>query len=101
MLAAPYSIGCIGNEDNISRVKSERKRRCRLQGRVSGERTIRVAKESEVEERKCPECGSGNMRRSQMRGFWERGVLRTIGVRAYRCEKCDHRYNEFRLGKDK
>ena len=70
-------------------------------GLVSGERAIGVVKESEVEERKCPECGSGNMRRSQMRGFWERGVLRTIGVRAYRCEKCDHRYYEFRLGKDK
>ena len=54
-----------------------------------------------TEERKCPECGSGNMRRSQMRGFWERGVLRTIGVRAYRCERCDDRYYEFRLGKDK
>ncbi len=60
-----------------------------------------MVKKYELEERKCPECGSGNMRRSQMRGFWERGVLRTIGVRAYRCEKCDHRSYEFRLGKDK
>jgi len=70
-------------------------------GLVSGERAIGVVKESKVEERKCPECGSGNMRRSQMRGFWERGVLRTIGVRAYRCERCFYRYYEFRLGKAK
>jgi DNA-directed RNA polymerase subunit RPC12/RpoP len=59
---------------------------------VSGERAIGVVKEAEVEERKCPECGSGNMRRSQMRGFWERGVLRTTGVRAYRCERCFYRF---------
>jgi C4-type Zn-finger protein len=70
-------------------------------GLVSGVRVIGVVKESQVEERKCPECGSGNMRRSQMRGFWERGVLRTIGVRAYRCERCFYRYYESRLGKAK
>jgi len=60
-----------------------------------------VVEESEVEERKCPECGSGNMRRSRMRGFWERVVLRTIGVRAYRCERCFHRNYEFGRGEDK
>jgi hypothetical protein len=42
--------------------------------------------------RKCPGCRSAQVRRSQMRGFWEHGVLRTVGVRAYRCESCDKRY---------
>ena len=60
-----------------------------------------MVKESEVEEQKCPECGSGNMRRSRMRGFWERVVLRTIGVKAYRCERCFYRYYEFRRGEAK
>jgi transcriptional regulator NrdR family protein len=45
--------------------------------------------------RKCPECRSKHVRRSQMRGFWEYGVLRAIGVRAYRCESCDKRYYGF------
>jgi hypothetical protein len=31
-----------------------------------------------------------------MRGFVERGVLKLIGVRAYRCESCDRRYYEFK-----
>jgi rubredoxin len=60
-----------------------------------------VVKDCEVEERKCPECGCGDKRRSHMRGLWERGVLRTIGVRAYRCDACQHRYYEFQLGKAK
>jgi len=60
-----------------------------------------VVKEYKVEERKCPKCSSGNMRRSQMRGFWERVVLRTIGVKAYRCERCFYRYYEFRRGEAK
>ena len=41
---------------------------------------------------KCPMCGSGEVRRSQMRGLWERGLLKTVGVKAYRCEHCDARY---------
>ena len=52
--------------------------------------------EAKPEERKCPECGSGQVRRSQMRGFWENGVLRAVGVRAYRCESCDNRYLQIR-----
>jgi DNA-directed RNA polymerase subunit RPC12/RpoP len=74
----------------------------RFQGRrASGERAIGVVKEYKVEERKCPKCGSGGMRRSQMRGFWEQVVLRTIGAKAYRCERCDHRYYQFRPGEAK
>jgi hypothetical protein len=49
-------------------------------------------KQAVLKERKCPRCGSHETRRSQMRGLWERGVLKTIGVRAYRCETCDHRF---------
>jgi len=45
--------------------------------------------------RKCPGCRSKHVRRSQMRGFWEHGVLRAVGVRAYRCESCDKRYYGF------
>jgi C4-type Zn-finger protein len=60
-----------------------------------------VAKEYQVEERKCPECGIGGMRRSRMREPWERVVLRTIGVKAYRCESCFYRYYEFRHGEAK
>jgi hypothetical protein len=36
------------------------------------------------------------VRRSQMRGFVERGTLRLIGMRAYRCESCDQRHYNFR-----
>ena len=60
-----------------------------------------MVKEYKVEERKCPECGSGDMRRSRMRGLWERVVLRTIGVNAYRCERCLFRHYEFRPGEAK
>ena len=41
---------------------------------------------------RCPMCGSRDVRRSQMRGLWERGLLKTAGVKAYRCERCDVRY---------
>ena len=60
-----------------------------------------MVKESEVEGRKCPECGSGDMRRSRRRGFWERVVLRMVGVKAYRCERCFYRYYEFWRGEAK
>ena len=49
-----------------------------------------------VRKRTCPRCGSEETRRSQMRGIIERGLLRTIGMRAYRCESCDYRYHEFK-----
>jgi len=48
--------------------------------------------EAKAQERRCPECGSSNVRRSQMRGLWERGVLKPLGVRAFRCAACDQRY---------
>jgi transcriptional regulator NrdR family protein len=48
-----------------------------------------------VRVRKCPACRSEHVHRSHMRGFWEHGVLRAVGVRAYRCESCDNRYYGF------
>ena len=58
-------------------------------------------KAAKIEERKCPECGSRTVRRSQMRGLWERGVLRAVGVKAYRCEGCDKRYYEFKGSRER
>ena len=55
--------------------------------------TVKAAK---IKGHKCPECGSGAVRRSQMRGILERGVYRVIGMRAYRCEACDYRYLQFK-----
>lgn len=49
-----------------------------------------------AKKRKCPECGSEQVRRSQMRGFLERSLFRIIGLRAHRCESCDYRYYEFK-----
>jgi len=60
-----------------------------------------VLEEIRTEKRYCPECRSQKVRRSQMRGFWERGVLKMIGVRAYRCEGCDKRYYKFKCIEDK
>lgn len=42
-------------------------------------------------ERQCPSCGSDALRRSQMRGFIERCILKVIGMKAFRCESCDRR----------
>jgi transposase-like protein len=42
----------------------------------------------------CPRCGAA-VHRSQMRGFLERGILRPVGVRAYRCSGCDERFLRF------
>lgn len=61
-----------------------------------GEVTVNEVKAANVKKHKCPKCGSKEVRRSQMRGLWERGVLRALGVRAYRCDGCDHRYYEFK-----
>jgi ribosomal protein L37AE/L43A len=44
------------------------------------------------QQHRCPMCGSRDVRRSQMRGLWERALLKTVGVKAYRCECCDARY---------
>jgi hypothetical protein len=51
--------------------------------------------------RRCRECGSDEVRRSQMRGFVERVVLRALGIRAYRCEACDRRYYSFQMKDEK
>ena len=51
--------------------------------------------------RKCPVCGSTIVRRSQMIGFFERSMLRIIGLRAFRCEDCDHRFFSFKSDDDK
>ena len=48
-----------------------------------------------AKERRCPNCGNEELRRSQMRGFVERHVLKAIGMHAYRCERCDRRYYGF------
>jgi len=61
------------------------------------------AKEDKSERRKCPPCGSTAVRRSQMRGPWEL-ILKLMGYRAYRCERCDRRHYEFRgkeVGREK
>ena len=42
--------------------------------------------------RLCPRCQTADLHRSQMRGLIERGILRAIGFRAYRCDSCDHRF---------
>ena len=48
--------------------------------------------------RMCPTCQSGKVHRSQMRGLLERGVLRNLGMRAFRCEECDARFFRFGAG---
>jgi predicted RNA-binding Zn-ribbon protein involved in translation (DUF1610 family) len=50
---------------------------------------VNVVKAAKLER---PKCGSEGVRRSQMRRLVERGVLKMVGVRAYRCESCDWRY---------
>jgi hypothetical protein len=40
----------------------------------------------------CPSCRGDMVRRSHMSGFVERGILRGLGVRAFRCEACDERF---------
>jgi len=56
---------------------------------------MNATKEVKTGGRKCPACRSKQVRRSQMQGFWEHGVLRAVGVRAYRCENCDKRHYGF------
>jgi hypothetical protein len=46
-------------------------------------------------EKTCPACKAKKVRRSQMRGLLERGLLKPLGVKAYRCECCDHRFYRF------
>jgi ribosomal protein L37AE/L43A len=47
------------------------------------------------EKRMCPVCKSRALHRSQMHGVLERRILRLVGVRAFRCDKCDHRFYGF------
>ena len=42
--------------------------------------------------RNCPECHSGNVRRSVRWGILETLVLPLFMLRPFRCEKCDCRY---------
>ena len=53
-------------------------------------------KAAKIEIRKCPKCRCEEVRRSHMRGLVERGVLKMVGVKAYRRESCDWRYYGFR-----
>ena len=45
----------------------------------------------------CPKCGAA-IHRSPMRGLLERGILRPVGIRAYRCDGCDQRFLRLRAG---
>jgi ribosomal protein L40E len=45
----------------------------------------------------CPKCGAA-IHRSPMRGLLERGILRPVGIRAYRCDGCDQRFLRLRDG---
>jgi hypothetical protein len=49
----------------------------------------------------CPACHSNALRRSQMRGLLERGILKPFGLRAYRCEGCDKRFFQFSSGESR
>jgi hypothetical protein len=42
--------------------------------------------------RNCPDCHSGNVRRSVRWGILETSVLPLLMLRPFRCEKCDCRY---------
>lgn len=46
----------------------------------------------------CPNCRAAELHRSQMRGLVERGLLRPMGIRAYRCAACDGRFLRFGSG---
>ena len=51
--------------------------------------------ESKSGRRICPRCRAAELHRSQMRGVVERGILRPVGIRAYRCAACDKRFLRF------
>ncbi len=55
-------------------------------------RSMNTANAVKKKSSKCPSCGGGEVRRSQMRGLLERGILRFFGIHAYRCQDCDRRY---------
>jgi hypothetical protein len=62
---------------------------------------VNEVKAAKIEIRKCPKCGCEEVRRSQMRGLVERGVLKMVGVKAYRCERCDWRFYGVRRAETK
>lgn len=41
--------------------------------------------------RRCPTCGSDEVRRSRRRGLLE-ALLNLVGVKPYRCQRCDTRF---------
>jgi transcriptional regulator NrdR family protein len=45
--------------------------------------------------RNCPNCKSPETSRSHRRGAIERYLLKTIGVRPFRCLNCDARFYAF------
>ena len=45
--------------------------------------------------RPCPHCSSTEVFRSHRRGPFEKYVFSVIGMRPYRCIKCDSRYYAF------
>ena len=44
----------------------------------------------------CPRCSSRKIRRTKRKGFWERVILDSVGIRPYRCEECDERFLRYR-----
>jgi predicted RNA-binding Zn-ribbon protein involved in translation (DUF1610 family) len=42
--------------------------------------------------RKCPDCGSAELRRSRRHGMMERVILPFLGWSPYRCDECDTRF---------
>jgi hypothetical protein len=52
---------------------------------------VNVVKAAKLERPKCSKCGSERAAFTD-EGLVERGVLKMVGVRAYRCESRDWRY---------
>ena len=44
---------------------------------------------------RCPECGSKRIHLSRRKGLLEKGILASIFLRPFRCQRCDFRF--FRL----
>jgi hypothetical protein len=60
-----------------------------------------MANKTAAGKRMCPRCRTAELHRSQMRGLIERGILRPVGIRAYRCAACDERFLRFGGGGEK
>ena len=41
----------------------------------------------------CPRCGSERLHRSHRYNAYERTILKILGIRPYRCESCNARFN--------